>query len=222
MTRKKMKIGILHYRIGLTDGVSLEISKRKKVFEKMGYQVKLISGTKQIGADFIIPELEFDRQDILKIKGLREMQFYLIKEIQKVYESQGIPINDKHFEVIVRKMCDKVRIENSGDTSFLPGELVEKSHFKEENAACLAKGGDPSTATIIVLGITRASLYTDSWLSAASFQETSNILTEASVLGKEDKLLGLKENVIIGRLIPSMIKSPTKEDKYSTKQNSKE
>jgi len=143
-----------------------------------------------------------DLKDVLRIKGLNGVQEYLIEQIQKIYESQGISINDKHFEVIVRKMSDKVRIETEGDASLLTGEIVEKYRFEEENAATLAKGGQPATAKLVILGITRSALYTESWLSAASFQETSNILTEASLQGKVDKLLGLKENVIIGRLIP--------------------
>ena len=143
-----------------------------------------------------------DVKEVLKVRGLRGAQQYLINEIQKVYESQGIPINDKHFEVIVRKMSDKVRIETSGDTTLLPGELVDKLTFEEENARVLAEGGEPSTAQVVILGVTRASLYTESWLSAASFQETTNVLTDASIAGKEDNLVGLKENVIIGRLIP--------------------
>jgi len=143
-----------------------------------------------------------DLKEVLQIRGLLRTQSYLLSEIQKVYESQGIPIHDKHFEVIIRKMSDKVRIETSGDTILLPGEMVDRKYFEEENARILAEGGEPSTAQIIILGITRASLYTESWLSAASFQETTTVLTEAALQGKEDRLLGLKENVIIGRLIP--------------------
>jgi DNA-directed RNA polymerase subunit beta' len=143
-----------------------------------------------------------DIKEVLKIRGLRGAQKYLIDEVQRVYESQGIPINDKHFEVIVRKMSDKVRIETSGDTILLPGELIDKLAFEDENARVLAEGGEPATAQVVILGVTRASLYTESWLSAASFQETTNILTDAAIAGKEDRLLGLKENVIIGRLIP--------------------
>lgn len=143
-----------------------------------------------------------DIKDILSIKGLRAAQEYLVQEVQKVYESQGIPINDRHFEVIVRKMSDEVRIVTTGDTPFLPGELVSKATFEEENEKVLAAGGEPASAQQIVLGITRRALYTDSWLSAASFEQTTDILTEASLLGREDKLVGLKENVIIGRLIP--------------------
>ncbi len=143
-----------------------------------------------------------DLKEVLQVKGLRGTQQYLIAEIQRVYESQGIQISDKHFEVIVQKMSDKVRVDTSGDTMLLPGELVDHSRFQEENARVLAEGGEPATGQIIVLGITRAALYTESWLSAASFQETTNVLTDAALAGKEDRLLGLKENVIIGRLIP--------------------
>jgi len=143
-----------------------------------------------------------DIKDILSIRGLRAAQEYLVHEIQKVYESQGIPINDKHFEVIVRKMSDEVRIVTTGNTPFLPGELTSRASFEEENEKVLAAGGEPSSAQQVVLGITRRALYTESWLSAASFEQTTDVLTEASLLGREDKLVGLKENVIIGRLIP--------------------
>jgi DNA-directed RNA polymerase subunit beta' len=143
-----------------------------------------------------------DLKEVLRVRGLRGSQKYLINEVQRVYESQGIAINDKHFEVIVRKMSDKVRIDYSGDTTLLPGELVDRRRFEDENARVLAEGGEPATAQVVILGITRASLFTESWLSAASFQETTNVLTDAAIAGKVDTLLGLKENVIIGRLIP--------------------
>jgi DNA-directed RNA polymerase subunit beta' len=143
-----------------------------------------------------------DIKEILLVKGLRASQEYLVGEIQKVYESQGIPINDKHFEVIVRRMSDEVRIVTAGDTSFLPGDLVNKTTYEEENEKVLAAGGEPASAQQVVLGITRRALYTESWLSAASFEQTTDVLTSASLLGREDKLVGLKENVIIGRLIP--------------------
>ncbi len=143
-----------------------------------------------------------DIKEVLSIKGLRAAQEYLVNEVQAVYESQGIPIHDKHFEVIVRKMSDEVKIVTTGDTPLLPGELLDKSMFEEENEKVLAAGGEPASAQQVVLGITRRSLFTESWLSAASFEQTTEILTSASLLGKEDRLLGLKENVIIGRLIP--------------------
>jgi len=143
-----------------------------------------------------------DIKEVLEVRGLQAAQEYLVEEVQGVYESQGIPINDKHIEIIVRKMSSKVRAETPGDTSLLPEELVEKTRFGDENARVLAEGGEPATAKVVILGLIRASLQTESWLSAASFQETTNILTNAAIEGKEDHLLGLKENVIIGRLIP--------------------
>ena len=154
----------------------------------------------EVGTPLAVGSL--DIREILSIKGLRAAQEYVINEIQKVYESQGIPIHDKHFEVIVRKMGDEVRIVTSGDTPLLLGELVEKATFEEENEKVLAAGGEPATAQQVILGITRRALFTESWLSAASFQQTTDVLTQASLFGKEDKLFGLKENVIIGRLIP--------------------
>ncbi len=140
--------------------------------------------------------------DILSIKGLREAQLYLLNEIQKVYESQGISIHDKHFEVIIKKMSDKIIIDDEGDTSFIKDEVVSKIRFEEENKKVLSKGQKPATGKINILGITQAAIYTDSWLSAASFEQTTNVLSESAIKGKVDYLLGLKENVIIGRLIP--------------------
>jgi DNA-directed RNA polymerase subunit beta' len=127
-----------------------------------------------------------DIKEVLAIKGLRAAQEYLVNEIQKVYESQGIPIHDKHFEVIIRKMSDEVRVITSGDTPLLPGELTEKATFEEENEKVLAAGGEPATAQQVVLGITRRSLlFTESWLSAASFQQTTDVLTNASLWVKK-------------------------------------
>ncbi|PIP74580.1 MAG: DNA-directed RNA polymerase subunit beta' [Candidatus Levybacteria bacterium CG_4_9_14_3_um_filter_35_16] len=143
-----------------------------------------------------------DPKEVIKINGLREAQRYVINEAQKVYESQGITINDKHFEVILRKMSDKVIVETVGDTALVPGDFVTKTRFDEINAEVLSQGGEPGTARQALLGITKSSLFSDSWLSAASFQETTKVLTEAALEGAEDKLIGLKENVIIGRLIP--------------------
>ncbi len=143
-----------------------------------------------------------DPKEVLKIGGLNMAQHYLTTEVQKVYESQGISINDKHFEVVLRKMSDKVIIETVGDTALIPGDFVTKARFEEINAEVLSEGGEPATGRQMILGITKAALFSDSWLSAASFQETTKILTEAALEGREDKLVGLKENVIIGRLIP--------------------
>jgi len=144
-----------------------------------------------------------DPHDILDILGVYEVQSYLVNEIQEVYRLQGVKINDKHIEVIVRQMMQKVQIEHVGDTNFLEGEKVDKIKFAEENARVVAEGGEASTSRPLLLGITRASLSTESFISAASFQETTKVLTEAAVSGKIDYLLGLKENVIIGHLIPA-------------------
>lgn len=144
-----------------------------------------------------------DIKEVLAVRGLLGAQEYLLDEIQSVYESQGIPIHDRHFEVIIRRMSDKVVVEESGDTSLLPGEVVDEAAFNRENKAVITEGGEPATAQIVMLGISSSSLHTQSWLSAASFQETTNVLTDAAIQGKEDYLIGLKENVIIGRLIPS-------------------
>ncbi len=124
-------------------------------------------------------------------------------EVQKVYRSQGVNINDKHIEVIARQMLTKVRIDSAGDTDLVPDELVDRFLYEEINAKVLAEGGEPATAHTILLGITRASLSTASWLAAASFQETTRVLTDAAIHGKVDRLIGLKENVIIGKLIPA-------------------
>ncbi|MDR7483735.1 MAG: DNA-directed RNA polymerase subunit beta' [Armatimonadota bacterium] len=141
--------------------------------------------------------------DILRIKGLQDLQSYLVQEIQSVYRSQGVDINDKHIEIIVRQMLRRVKVEEAGDTEFLPGELVDKFAFEEENARVMAQGGEPAKARPTLLGITKASLATESFLSAASFQETARVLTDAATRGKIDPLIGLKENVIIGKLIPA-------------------
>ncbi len=144
-----------------------------------------------------------DVREILQVRGMLAAQEYVIEQIQKVYESQGIPIHDKHFEVIARKMSDKVQVEMPGDTEFLTGEVLERAKFVQANDAVMAAGGEPATAKVMILGITRSSLFTSSWLSAASFQHTKNVLTDAAVSGSMDYLEGLKENVIIGRLIPT-------------------
>ncbi len=142
-------------------------------------------------------------QDILRINGVKGVQDYLLNEVQSVYRSQGVDINDKHVEIIVRQMMRKVCIENCGDTEMLPGELVDLFSFEDENERVMENGGRPATAKRMLLGITKAALSTDSFLSAASFQETARVLTEAAIKNKVDPLLGLKENVIIGKLIPA-------------------
>ncbi|MCK8828364.1 DNA-directed RNA polymerase subunit beta' [Natroniella acetigena] len=144
-----------------------------------------------------------DPEDILTIRGRRDVQKYLLREVQSVYRSQGVEINDKHIEVIIRQMLSKVKVKESGDTELLPGNLIDVFEFEKTNEEAIAKGKEPATAKPELLGITKVSLSTDSFLSAASFQETTRVLTEASLEGKSDDLLGLKENVIIGQLIPA-------------------
>jgi DNA-directed RNA polymerase subunit beta' len=231
---------IFEARTPKTGAVITEIPGKVKIIdEEDSRKVRITAEDKsgKVEKDYIIPvasELRVSEGDLvaagdaltsghldLKIllvtKGIKAVQQYAISELQKVYESQGAPINEKHFETIVRKMSEKVRIETQGDTKLLPGELVDKVRFADENSRVLAAGGEPATASVVILGITRAALYTESVLSAASFQETISVLTEAATSGKIDYLRGLKENVIIGRLIPTgerarMEKLPIKED----------
>ncbi|HET7852043.1 MAG TPA: DNA-directed RNA polymerase subunit beta', partial [Methyloceanibacter sp.] len=141
--------------------------------------------------------------DILAIKGVEELANYLVNEIQEVYRLQGVTINDKHIEVIVRQMLQKIEVDEAGDTEFLKGEQVDRIDFDDANTAAVEKGGKPATGQPVLLGITKASLQTRSFISAASFQETTRVLTDAAVNGKADALEGLKENVIVGRLIPA-------------------
>jgi DNA-directed RNA polymerase subunit beta' len=141
--------------------------------------------------------------DILRVLGMSRLQEYLVNEIQEVYRLQGVNINDKHIEVIVRQMLRWVRVKEVGDTDFLVDEQVDRFRFEDENARVIAQGGEPAKAEPLLLGITKASLSTDSFISAASFQETTRVLTEAAVSGRVDYLRGLKENVIMGRLIPA-------------------
>lgn len=144
-----------------------------------------------------------DPTELVELKGMLGAQQHVVDEVQAVYESQGIPINDKHFEIIIRKMADKLQITHPGDTEFLTGETIERNRFNEANKVAMAEGGEPASAKVMLLGITRSSLFTSSWLSAASFQHTKSILTNAAASGAVDHLEGLKENVIIGRLIPT-------------------
>ena len=142
-------------------------------------------------------------QDILRVSGVKGVQDYILEQVQSVYRSQGVDINDKHVEIIVRQMLRKVRIENAGSTSLLPGETVDMFTVEEENRKAIENGGTPALQKRVLLGITKAALSTDSFLSAASFQETARVLTDAAIKNKVDPLIGLKENVIIGKLIPA-------------------
>jgi DNA-directed RNA polymerase subunit beta' len=144
-----------------------------------------------------------DPQDILRLLGMEELARYIVDEVQDVYRLQGVKINDKHIEVIVRQMLRRVVVENTGDSSYIAGEQVERSEILNTNDALRTEGKIPATFSNLLLGITKASLSTDSFISAASFQETTRVLTEAAIMGKRDELRGLKENVIVGRLIPA-------------------
>ena len=150
-----------------------------------------------------ITEGSLNPHDVLRISGVKATQNYLVSQVVGVYKSQGVDINSKHIEVMVRQMMRKVRIEESGDTTMLPGEYVDVAEYEDQNAEMLETGKEPAIGKPILLGITKASLATDSFLSAASFQETTRVLTDAAIKGKVDPLLGLKENVIIGKLIPA-------------------
>ncbi|EPR13715.1 DNA-directed RNA polymerase subunit beta' [Ruminiclostridium papyrosolvens] len=199
----------------IAGSVKLSESKKKREViitsedgESKSYQIPYGSRIKVYDGDIVeagdeLTEGSVNPHDILKIKGIKGVQAYLLQEVQRVYRMQGVDINDKHIEVIVRQMMRKVKIEDSGDTSLLPGGLVDIFEFEKENQKALDAGVSPATGERTLLGITKASLATDSFLSAASFQETTRVLTEAAIKGKIDPLVGLKENVIIGKLIPA-------------------
>ena len=178
-----------------------ETGESKAYLIPYGSRLKIQDGAVLEAGDELT-EGSVNPHDILKIKGLRAVQDYMIQEVQRVYRLQGVDINDKHIEVIVRQMLKKVRVEENGDSEFLPGTMVDILDFEEANERLVAEGKEPATGEPVMLGITKASLATDSFLSAASFQETTKVLTEAAIKGKVDPLLGLKENVIIGKLIP--------------------
>ena len=191
-TKKKREVIITNPETGETKDYLIPYGSRLKV-----YDGDVVEAGDEITEGSVNPH------DILKIKGLRGVQDYMIQEVQRVYRLQGVEINDKHIEVIVRQMLKRVKIEENGDTDFLPGSLVDWLTFENTNAALEAEGLEPATGSRVLLGITKASLATDSFLSAASFQETTRVLTEAAIKGKIDPLIGLKENVIIGKLIPA-------------------
>ncbi|MFN8520477.1 MAG: DNA-directed RNA polymerase subunit beta' [Chloroflexota bacterium] len=168
----------------------------------------LVENGQQIRAGDAITDGPINPQEYLETRGREAVQRYLVKEVQRVYRSQGVTINDKHIEIIVRQMMRKVRIDQPGDTEQLPFELVDRFEFEEINNKVLAEGGEPATAETVLLGVTKASLNTSSFLAAASFQETTRVLTEAAINGAKDRLVGLKENVIIGKLIPAGTGAP--------------
>ena len=160
---------------------------------------EVTAGDRLVGDD----KSPLDPKKLLEIKGVRETQQYLVDEVQRVYRDQGVSIHDKHIEVIVRQMLRRVTVSEPGDTAFLPGEKVDARRYAEENRRLVEEGKRPAEGRPELMGITKASLATDSWLSAASFQETTRVLTEAAIEGRSDGLEGLKENVIIGKLIPA-------------------
>src|SRR5450432_3070282 len=174
--------------------IAYPVSKRSRLRVAEGDHV-------EVGEQLI--EGTVNPHEVLRILGPRAVQIHLVSEVQEVYRSQGVPIHDKHIEIIVRQMLKRVNVLESGDTDFLPGELVERPRFEEGNRRVVAEGGVPASARPVLMGITKASLATESWLSAASFQETTRVLTDAAIHARSDSLVGLKENVIIGKLIPA-------------------
>ncbi len=179
-----------------------ETGESKAYLIPYGSRLKVMDG-QVLAAGDVLTEGSINPHDLLKIKGVRAVQDYMLHEVQRVYRLQGVEINDKHIEVIVRQMLKKIRIENNGDTEYLPGTLVDVLDFEEINEYLEDAGKRPAEGTQVMLGITKASLATNSFLSAASFQETTKVLTEAAIKGKVDPLIGLKENVLIGKLIPA-------------------
>ncbi|MDR3202501.1 MAG: DNA-directed RNA polymerase subunit beta', partial [Bifidobacteriaceae bacterium] len=177
-----------------SEELSYPITKRARLLVADGDQV-------EVGVKLTVGAV--DPKKVLRILGPRAVQKHLVDEVQEVYRSQGVDIHDKHIEVIVRQMLRRVTVLDSGDSNLLPGELTARERFEDENRRVVAEGGQAASGRPELMGITKASLATDSWLSAASFQETTRVLTEAAMSGRSDPLLGLKENVIIGKLIPA-------------------
>ena len=195
--------------LGDADNLKHVIVSSEETGEKLkDYELPFNAELKVKNGDIVEPGVQLNAgsvnpQDIIRVKGVKGVQDYILEQVQAVYRSQGVDINDKHVEIIVRQMLRKVRIENAGTTDMLPGQLVDMFNFEEQNEKTIMAGGVPATAKRVLLGITKAALATDSFLSAASFQETSRVLTEAAICTKRDPLIGLKENVIIGKLIPA-------------------
>ena len=182
--------------------VSPDVGDSKEYLIARGKHISVQEGDRVVAGQALMDGLN-NPHDMLSIKGEKALATYMVDEVQEVYRLQGVKINDKHIEIIVRQMLKKVKVTNSGDTSFLMDEQVDKNKFEEENEKAINRGDDPATGVPVLLGITKASLHTDSFISAASFQETTRVLTEAALSGKVDYLRGLKENVIMGRLIPA-------------------
>ncbi|GCE26197.1 DNA-directed RNA polymerase subunit beta' [Dictyobacter alpinus] len=186
------------------DGISIRFEER----EERSYPVAasrsiVVTDGQKIQAGTPMTSGQRDPQDVLRIQGREAVQLYLTKEVQRVYRNTGVYIHDKHIEVIVRQMLRRIKVDEPGDTNMLPNDLVDRFLYADTNARVLAEGGEPAKASTVLLGVTKASLNTDSWLAAASFQETTRVLTEAAIEAQTDHLVGLKENVIIGKLIPA-------------------
>jgi DNA-directed RNA polymerase subunit beta' len=163
----------------------------------------LVADGQEIKAGDPITDGPYDPKELMEIKGPRETQIYLTDEVQRVYRDQGVSIHDKHIELIVRQMTRRIGVQEPGETGFLPGERADAKVFRDTNRRTVEAGGKPAEGRPEIMGITKASLATESWLSAASFQETTRVLTEAAIDGRSDNLIGLKENIIIGKLIPA-------------------
>ena len=191
-TKKKREVIVTNHETG----------ESKAYLIPYGSRIKVMDGA-ELEAGDELTEGSVNPHDILRIKGLRAVQDYMIQEVQRVYRLQGVDINDKHIEVIVRQMLKKIRVEEAGDSEFLPGTNVDRLEFEDVNEKLVKEGKEPATGEQIILGITKASLATNSFLSAASFQETTKVLTEAAIKGKVDPLVGVKENVILGKPIPA-------------------
>ncbi|MEC2073957.1 DNA-directed RNA polymerase subunit beta' [Alkalihalophilus marmarensis] len=193
--------------VDFKEGDKREVTVRSEM-ESINYAIPYGARIKVAVGDYVkagesLTEGSIDPKELLKVRGMDGVQEYLLREVQKVYRMQGVEIGDKHVEVMVRQMLRKIRVVDAGETNVLPGSLIEIQHFNDENAKVLLEGKRPATGRPVLLGITKASLETDSFLSAASFQETTRVLTDAAIKGKRDELLGLKENVIIGKLVPA-------------------
>jgi len=189
-------------RIGKTVTIAYEEAEERVYEVAPSARIKVEHG-QVVSAGEQLTDGSKNPQDVLRVLGKEEVQRYMVEEVQDVYRSQGVSINYKHIELIVRQMLRKLRVDSPGDTDLLPGELIDRFTYEDRNRQVLAEGGEPATAQPVLMGVTKASLNTESFLAAASFQETTKVLTEAAISGKTDRLMGLKENVIIGKLIPA-------------------
>jgi DNA-directed RNA polymerase subunit beta' len=198
--------GVLHLREDEGKGVPVVVTddagEEHEVVLPLGAR-PIVEDGQDVKAGDPITDGPFDPKEIMEIKGIRETQLYLVEEVQRVYRDQGVSIHDKHIELIVRQMTRRIGVQEPGDTTFLPGERVDSKRFRDTNRQMVEDASRPAEGRPELMGITKASLATDSWLSAASFQETTRVLTEAAIDGREDNLVGLKENIIIGKLIPA-------------------